>query len=278
MSLSSSTWPAPIELSRSQRVRKVILPAATPQIFAGLRVSLAVALLVMAFGEMFAGADGLGYFIVFAQETYAIPDMWSGIIMLGLVGYAVNLVFLMIERRVLRWHRGWRASTRDSRRSHVTPVLEVKSLSKTYGEGADAVRAIDELSFSVDAGEFVCIVGPSGCGKTTLLKCLSGLLRPTSGEAYLEGVRIDGPAERLALVFQEYSRSLLPWMTVQEERHASPSRATAPQTGARAPGRRGARGSRVLPSSPIDIRGSSRAACSSGWRSRVRSRTSRICS
>jgi len=96
----------------------------------------------------------------------------------------------------------------------VTHALEVRQLSKTYGEGAGAVRAIKELSFTVETGEFVCIVGPSGCGKTTLLKCLSGLIRPTTGTAALEGQTIEGPVERLALVFQEYSRSLLPWMTV----------------------------------------------------------------
>ena len=96
----------------------------------------------------------------------------------------------------------------------MTPALEVQHLSKTYGEGPTAVRAIKELTFTVDAGEFVCVVGPSGCGKTTLLKCLSGLIKPSTGTASLEGQRIEGPAERLALVFQEYSRSLLPWMTV----------------------------------------------------------------
>ena len=93
--------------------------------------------------------------------------------------------------------------------------LDVRQLSKTYGSGATAVQAIDELTFTVDPGEFVCIVGPSGCGKTTLLKCISGLLRPSSGEAHLEGQPIDGPPDRLALVFQDYSRSLLPWMTVK---------------------------------------------------------------
>ena len=92
--------------------------------------------------------------------------------------------------------------------------LEVKGLRKTYGEGESAVVAIRDISFGVEAGEFVCIVGPSGCGKTTLLKCLSGLLEPTEGSAHLEGNKIDGPPEGLALVFQDYSRSLLPWMTV----------------------------------------------------------------
>lgn len=102
------------KLSRWHRIVRIILPAATPQIFAGLRVALAVALLVMAFSEMFASTNGLGFFILFAQETYRIPDMWSGIVMLGLVGYAVNLAFLLVERRALRWHRGWRATARDA--------------------------------------------------------------------------------------------------------------------------------------------------------------------
>jgi ABC-type nitrate/sulfonate/bicarbonate transport system permease component len=95
------------------RITRIVLPAASPQIFAGMRVALAVALLVMAFSEMFAGTNGLGFFIVFAQETYRIPDMWAGIVMLGIVGYAVNLCFLAFERRILRWHRGWRATAQE---------------------------------------------------------------------------------------------------------------------------------------------------------------------
>jgi NitT/TauT family transport system ATP-binding protein len=98
--------------------------------------------------------------------------------------------------------------------SQVVHALEVQELSKTYGVGDGAVTAIDDLTFDVEPGEFVCIVGPSGCGKTTLLKCLSGLLRPTTGAAYLEGRLIEKSPDGLALVFQEYSRSLLPWMTV----------------------------------------------------------------
>jgi NitT/TauT family transport system ATP-binding protein len=93
-------------------------------------------------------------------------------------------------------------------------VLEVKDLRKVYGEGVEAIVAIENLTFEVKTGEFFCIVGPSGCGKTTLLKCLSGLLTPTAGSAFLAGAKIVGPPEALALVFQDYSRSLLPWMTV----------------------------------------------------------------
>jgi NitT/TauT family transport system ATP-binding protein len=95
-------------------------------------------------------------------------------------------------------------------------MLKVDHLGKTYGEGDDAVEAIGDLEFEVREHEFVCIVGPSGCGKTTLLKCISGLLSPTKGEVRLHDERIDGPPERMALVFQEYGRSLYPWMSVRQ--------------------------------------------------------------
>ncbi|HLI15161.1 MAG TPA: ABC transporter ATP-binding protein [Acidimicrobiales bacterium] len=93
-------------------------------------------------------------------------------------------------------------------------VLKVDALSKTYGPPGRGFRAIERLSFEVRERELMCIVGPSGCGKTTLLRCLSGLLRPTSGAAFLDGQAIAKPPEQLALVSQDYSRSLLPWMSV----------------------------------------------------------------
>jgi len=68
----------------------------------------------------------------------------------------------------------------------------------------------------VHAGELVCIVGPSGCGKTTLLKCLSGLLPPTAGTVQLDGVEVTAPPKKMAVVFQEYGRSLFPWLTVAD--------------------------------------------------------------
>ncbi len=95
------------------------------------------------------------------------------------------------------------------------PVLEIRSVAKTYGTGAKATRAIADVSFSVADREFVCVVGPSGCGKTTLLKCVGGLLRPSSGEVLLRGKRVTSPPEEMALVFQEYGRSLMPWASVR---------------------------------------------------------------
>ncbi|NIJ12312.1 NitT/TauT family transport system ATP-binding protein [Saccharomonospora amisosensis] len=95
-------------------------------------------------------------------------------------------------------------------------MLEVSGLSKTYGDGERATRAIADLTFNVDEGEFVCLVGPSGCGKTTLLRCMAGLLPPTSGEVRLRGRPVDGPPEQIGFVFQEYSRSLMPWLSVRD--------------------------------------------------------------
>jgi NitT/TauT family transport system ATP-binding protein len=94
-------------------------------------------------------------------------------------------------------------------------MLEIRELGKTYGVGEKATHAIRTVSFSVADGEFVCVVGPSGCGKTTLLKCVAGLLRPTRGEIVLFGRRVTSPPEEMALVFQEYGRSLMPWASVR---------------------------------------------------------------
>jgi NitT/TauT family transport system ATP-binding protein len=93
-------------------------------------------------------------------------------------------------------------------------ILQIDGLSKTYGSGAGATKAIADISFSVEQGELVCVVGPSGCGKTTLLRCVSGLLRPSSGGVRVRGAPVVEPPEEMAYVFQDYSRSLLPWMTV----------------------------------------------------------------
>ena len=93
-------------------------------------------------------------------------------------------------------------------------MLDVRGLKKVYEGSGRRVEAVRDLTFTVDAGELVCLVGPSGCGKTTLLKCVAGLLTPTSGEVLLEGRPVSGPPPGMAVVFQEYGRSLFPWMRV----------------------------------------------------------------
>jgi NitT/TauT family transport system ATP-binding protein len=95
-------------------------------------------------------------------------------------------------------------------------MLAVTELHKVYESRGRRVEAIGDLSFTVDEGSFVCVVGPSGCGKTTLLRCIAGLLPPTGGEITVDGATVTGPPAGLAVVFQEYGRSLFPWLTVAD--------------------------------------------------------------
>jgi NitT/TauT family transport system ATP-binding protein len=91
-------------------------------------------------------------------------------------------------------------------------VLEIRDLHMAYGESV----AVQDITMDVGDGELVCVVGPSGAGKTTLLRCIAGLQTPTSGEVRLGGQLVTEPPAELAVVFQEYGRSLMPWMTVRD--------------------------------------------------------------
>lgn len=102
----------------------------------------------------------------------------------------------------------------DSTRHSAT--LEVRGLRKVYTGRGEPVEAIAGLDFEVPAGQFICVVGPSGAGKTTLLRCLAGLLPATSGTVALAGEPVMGPPPGLAVVLQEYGRSLFPWKTVAQ--------------------------------------------------------------
>ncbi len=94
------------------------------------------------------------------------------------------------------------------------PLLRAAQLRRTYIKGEREIPACEDISFSVKKGEFLCIVGPSGCGKTTLLKCLCHLLKPTTGKVFINEKEVDSPPKEMALIFQDYSRSLFPWRTV----------------------------------------------------------------
>jgi NitT/TauT family transport system ATP-binding protein len=92
------------------------------------------------------------------------------------------------------------------------PIIEVSRLTKEFSTGRARLRALDDVSFTVDKGRFVTLVGPSGCGKSTLLQILAGLIPATRGEARIEGERVCGPMPgRVGMVFQE--PTLLPWKT-----------------------------------------------------------------
>ncbi|MGI5284059.1 ABC transporter ATP-binding protein [Nonomuraea polychroma] len=93
-------------------------------------------------------------------------------------------------------------------------MLEISSLNQVYESRGRRVEAIRSVTLGVEAGELVCVVGPSGCGKTTLLRCVAGLLPVSGGAVRVAGVPVTGPPPRMAVVFQEYGRSLFPWMTV----------------------------------------------------------------
>lgn len=86
------------------RIRYQVLPSASPQIFAGIRQALPIALMLMIISEMFAATEGLGFFVIQSQRKYALPEMWSGILVLGLLGYAVAVIFRFVEGKVLRWY------------------------------------------------------------------------------------------------------------------------------------------------------------------------------
>ncbi|WP_457966204.1 ABC transporter ATP-binding protein [Arthrobacter sp. D1-29] len=96
------------------------------------------------------------------------------------------------------------------------PILSVRGLKKVYKTDGGDVEAVRNLTFDLRPGELACLVGPSGSGKTTLLKCISGLMVPTEGEVLLNGTRVSGPPKKMAVVFQEYGRSLFPWMRVRQ--------------------------------------------------------------
>jgi NitT/TauT family transport system ATP-binding protein len=94
--------------------------------------------------------------------------------------------------------------------------LEVSGLRKVYTGRGEPVEAIARLDFEVPAGQFVCVVGPSGAGKTTLLRTLAGLLGATEGSVTLGSAVVTGPPPGMAVVLQEYGRSLFPWKTVAD--------------------------------------------------------------
>ncbi|MER7777708.1 ABC transporter permease subunit [Streptomyces sp. NPDC096191] len=96
------------------RLRHVVLRAASPQIFAGLRQALSIGIILMVISEMFAASNGLGFTIVQFQRSFAIPGMWTGILLLGLLGFVLSVLFQLVERRALGWYHGLRAAARRS--------------------------------------------------------------------------------------------------------------------------------------------------------------------
>lgn len=96
------------------QLRTLVLRGASPQIFAGARQALSIALILMVISEMFAANNGLGFSIVQFQRSFAMPEMWTGILLLGLLGVVMAMLFRLAEQRVLRWYFGLRRSQMGS--------------------------------------------------------------------------------------------------------------------------------------------------------------------
>jgi ABC-type nitrate/sulfonate/bicarbonate transport system permease component len=98
-------------IPQREAVRRIVVPAALPQIFAGMRTSLSLAVIIMVLTEYWSSTNGVGYVLLISKNTFQLGPMWAAILLIGLLGYALNLLFGLFERRVLAWHRGWRAAT-----------------------------------------------------------------------------------------------------------------------------------------------------------------------
>ena len=95
-----------------------------------------------------------------------------------------------------------------------TPVVSMRHVRKAYASAAGTRVALQDITFDVARGEFACVVGPSGAGKTTLLRTMAGLALPSSGEAMFEGAPLRSVPPAIGVVFQDYGRSLYPWLSV----------------------------------------------------------------
>jgi ABC-type nitrate/sulfonate/bicarbonate transport system permease component len=93
-------------LGRYAVLRRIVLPASLPQIFAGLRTALGIALIVMVLSEMYGASSGLGYFILTAQRRFEVPETYGGVLVLGIIGWLFSVLFARLERRALAWHYG----------------------------------------------------------------------------------------------------------------------------------------------------------------------------
>jgi ABC-type nitrate/sulfonate/bicarbonate transport system permease component len=97
-------------IPRRERIRRLVLPAAAPQIAAGMRTSLSLAVIMMVVSEFFSSTSGVGYVLLISKNTFQFTPMWAAIVLIGVLGYLLNVLFLIAERRLLAWHRGWRAA------------------------------------------------------------------------------------------------------------------------------------------------------------------------
>ena len=145
-----------------ERLYLVYLPAALPSIAAGFRVAPSIGLVLVVVSELTGASDGLGYSILQQQRDFDAPGVYGGLVFLGLLGYVLNRLFLLVAARPGLASRSGRCG-RATGSARVSPAKRF---------GADGPAALDDVSFCGPAGEPLTAVGPSGCGKTTPLRLL----------------------------------------------------------------------------------------------------------
>ena len=101
-------------ITGAARLRHLVLRSASPQIVTGMRQALSIAVILMVISEMFASDNGIGYAVLDFQRSFAIPEMWSGILLLGVLGVLLSLLFRLFEARTLAWYHGLRRAQRDT--------------------------------------------------------------------------------------------------------------------------------------------------------------------
>ena len=93
-----------------EQIRSIVFPAALPRISAGMRTSLSLAVIILVVSEYFSSTNGVGYVLLISKNTFQLNSMWAAIVLIGVLGYLLNLAYVLAERRFLAWHRGWRAA------------------------------------------------------------------------------------------------------------------------------------------------------------------------
>lgn len=93
-----------LQLTSAERMFRIVVPAAIPTIMAGLRIALSMSLIMMVITEILASSNGIGYLLSLSQQTFNVPATYGGVLFLALLGWLFDSVFLLVERRVLRWH------------------------------------------------------------------------------------------------------------------------------------------------------------------------------
>ncbi len=227
--------------SRWRIYKDVILPAALPSIFAGLRVGLGFAWMCVVAAEMIAARSGLGYEIQLNRQLLQLDRVVAGMIVIGLLGASMNRMIEYLELRFIPWRRQEKLAAKQRSiepeyaiaDGKIERATEQAALLKMYPQLAatsscnntgaainlenvcfsypDTSEVIRDFNLTVAPGRVIGILGASGCGKTSLLRLLAGLETPSKGIIEIDGAPVAMCKQALTMVFQ--NAALFPWLT-----------------------------------------------------------------